>query len=77
MDNLPVKSDLDIFIEKYQPSKFKKLKNSVEVRSVNDLEKATNKATELIKCHKLAWWSFEMLKPLVEEHLKFGRLRLN
>jgi hypothetical protein len=48
MDNLSVKSDMDIFIEKYQPSKFKKLKNSVEVRSVVDAEKASNKATELI-----------------------------
>jgi hypothetical protein len=48
MDNILVKSDLDVFIEKYQPSKFKKLKNSVEVRSVVDVESASNKATELI-----------------------------
>jgi hypothetical protein len=43
------KSDLDIFIEKFQPSKFKKLKNSVEVRSVLDVENTSFKATELIK----------------------------
>jgi hypothetical protein len=43
------KSDLEIFIEKYDPSKFKKLKNSIEVRSVVDVEKASNKAAGLIK----------------------------
>ena len=49
MENQKSKTDLQIFIEKFQPSKFKELKNSVEVRSVNDVERASNKATELIK----------------------------
>jgi hypothetical protein len=43
------KTDLKIFIEKFQPSKFKELKNSIEVRSVEDVESASNKARELIK----------------------------
>jgi hypothetical protein len=49
MDNQNSKTDLQIFIEKFQPSKYKQLKNSVEVRSVHDIESASNKATELIK----------------------------
>lgn len=53
MENQNSKTDLQIFIEKYSPSKYKELKNSVEVRSVNDVEKASNKATELIKSLKL------------------------
>lgn len=53
MENQNSKTDLQIFIEKFQPSKYKELKNSVEVRSVNDVEKASNKATELIKSLKL------------------------
>lgn len=48
------KTDLQIFIEKYSPSIYKELKNSVEVRSVNDVDKASNKARELIKELKLA-----------------------
>lgn len=43
-----MKKDLKIFIEKYQPSKFKELKNGVEIRSVKDVEGASNKARELI-----------------------------
>lgn len=43
------KSDLEIFIEKYQPSKFKKLKSGIEIRSVQDVDGAQNKAAELIK----------------------------
>lgn len=43
------KTDLQIFIEKFQPSKYKELKNSIEVRSVVDVERASNKAAELIK----------------------------
>lgn len=53
MSEIAVKTDLEIFIEKYQPSKFKKLKNSIEVRSVVDVESASNKAAELIKSLKL------------------------
>jgi hypothetical protein len=43
------KTDLEIFIEKFQPSKFKELKKSIEVRSVHDVESASNKARKLIK----------------------------
>lgn len=43
------KTDLQIFIEKFEPSKFKELKNSIEVRSVSDVESASNKARDLIK----------------------------
>jgi hypothetical protein len=42
------KPDLQIFIEKYEPSKFKELKNSIEVRSVADVEKSSNKSVSLI-----------------------------
>lgn len=54
MENQISKTDLQIFIEKFQPSKYKELKNSVEVRSVHDVESASNKATELIKTLNLA-----------------------
>jgi len=43
------KSDLQIFIEKYQPSKFKVMTGKIEVRSVYNLEEAQNKAREVIK----------------------------
>ena len=43
------KSDLQIFIEKYQPSKFKVMSGKIEVRSVYNLEEAQNKAHEVIK----------------------------
>jgi len=42
------KSDLQIFIEKYQPSKFKVMSGKIEVRSVYNLEEAQNKAREVI-----------------------------
>jgi hypothetical protein len=41
-------ADLKIFIDKYQPAKFKQLKNGIEVRSVHDVEIASNKARQLI-----------------------------
>jgi hypothetical protein len=41
-------SDLQQFIGKYDPSKFKELKNGIEVRGVYDLHGAMNKARELI-----------------------------
>ena len=41
-------TDLERFIAKYDPSKFKQLKNGIEVRSVKNVEEASNKATELI-----------------------------
>lgn len=46
-------SDLDKFLAKYQPSKFKRLSKSIEVRGVNDLEGAMNKARGLILDLKL------------------------
>lgn len=42
------KTDLQLFIKKYQPSKFKELKNGIEVRSVKDIEDASKRATQLI-----------------------------
>ncbi|KEQ31223.1 hypothetical protein N180_02955 [Pedobacter antarcticus 4BY] len=60
MDNLSIipriekgKSDLQMFISKYKPSKYKVLKNGIEVRSVPNVEEAENKARELIKEMKL------------------------
>ena len=47
------KTDLQIFIEKYQPSKFKELKNGIEVRSVKDVEEASKRATGLINSMSL------------------------
>jgi len=43
-----LKSDLQIFIEKYQPSKYKQMPGKIEVRSVYNLEEAKNKAREVI-----------------------------
>lgn len=42
------KTDMQRFIGKYHPSKYKVLKNGIDVRSVNDLNGAMNKARELI-----------------------------
>lgn len=56
-ESQPVKlaetSDLQIFIDKYQPSKYKMLKNGIEVRSVSNVEESSLKATELIKSMQL------------------------
>lgn len=41
-------TDLQQFIGKYQPSKFKVLKNGIEVRSVYDLNAAMNRARSVI-----------------------------
>ena len=41
-------TDLQKFISKMQPSKFKELKNGIEVRSVQDVKEGVNKARELI-----------------------------
>ena len=41
-------TDLQKFISKSQPSKFKELKNGIEVRSVQDVKEGVNKARELI-----------------------------
>jgi len=43
------KTDLQIFIEKFQPSKYKEMSGKIEVRSVYNLEEAQNKAREVIK----------------------------
>lgn len=45
--------DIQKFISKYKPSKYKVLKNGIEVRSVTNVEEAANKACELIKEMKL------------------------
>ena len=42
------KNDLQKFIDKYQPSKYKLLKAGIDVRSVYDLSGAMNKARQLI-----------------------------
>lgn len=46
-------TDLEIFLEKYQPSKFKQLRNSVEIRSVQNVDQEQNKVERLIKTHSL------------------------
>lgn len=40
--------DLNKFIDKFQPSKFKKLKDGIEIRSVYDIPDAISKAKCLI-----------------------------
>lgn len=42
------KTDMQRFIDKFHPSKYKVLKNGIDVRSVNDMNGAMNKARELI-----------------------------
>lgn len=41
-------TDLQKFINKFQPSKFKQLKNGIEIRSVQNIEEASFKASSLI-----------------------------
>lgn len=48
------KTDLQLFIEKYKPSKFKEMRGRIEVRSVSDLNGAMNKARETIKEYNMA-----------------------
>jgi len=44
----PIMTDLQQFMDQYQPWKFKELKNGIEVRGVYDLNGAMNKARDLI-----------------------------
>ncbi len=46
--NSIAKSDIQKFIDRYEPSKFKILKKSVEIRSVGNLHGAVVKAAEVI-----------------------------
>ena len=47
-------TDIEKFIKKNQPSKYKVLSNGIEVRSNHDLQGAIIKARECIKSLKLA-----------------------
>jgi hypothetical protein len=47
------KTDIQIFVDKYQPAKFKALKNGIEVRSVQNVDEARIKAASLIKSLEL------------------------
>jgi hypothetical protein len=58
IDSKPVKRviakiDLIKFIEKFKPSKYKKLNNGIEIRGVADVQSMVAKARELISELKL------------------------
>lgn len=46
-------TDLQKFTRLFDPSKFKQLKNGIEIRSVGNLHRATFNAAELINEHSL------------------------
>lgn len=46
-------SDLQQFIEKFEPSKFKLMAKGIEVRGINDLHKNITQAKDLIERMKL------------------------
>jgi hypothetical protein len=48
-----LKTDMQKFLDKFQPSKFKQMRGRVEIRSVNNLEEAQNKAREVINQYGL------------------------
>lgn len=50
---LKAKIDLIKFIEKFEPGKYKKLSNGIEIRGIYDVQKMVGKARELITELKL------------------------
>ncbi|TDO21918.1 hypothetical protein [Pedobacter duraquae] len=46
-------TDIQKFTKKYDPSKSKLLKNGIEIRGVVEIEKAINRANEIIDRHGL------------------------
>ena len=51
--NTTIKTDLQKFIEKFEPNKFKMLARGIEIRGTNDLHRSITFAKELIEKMKL------------------------
>jgi len=52
-ENLMVNSDLQTFIQKFDPSKFKVLSRGVEIRGIHDLHGSIARANEIIQSMSL------------------------
>jgi len=74
MSDKKTTTDIQKFIEKFQPSKFKTLSRGIEVRGIKDLHKSINFAKEVIEKLKLKlvishsaemtmYGSFEVIYP--------------
>jgi len=48
-----ISSDLQKFIDKFEPSKFKMLAKGIEIRGINDLHRNITQAKDLIERMKL------------------------
>jgi hypothetical protein len=48
-----VSADLQQFIEKFEPSKFKLMTKGIEIRGINDLHRNINQAKDLIEKMRL------------------------
>lgn len=53
MSKMTQRSDIEKFIEKFEPSKFKRLARGIEVRGIKDLNKSIVYANEVIEKLKL------------------------
>ncbi|MFC1226215.1 hypothetical protein ACFE6N_20595 [Pedobacter sp. BG31] len=53
MSKMTKTSDIEKFIEKFEPSKFKRLARGIEVRGIKDLNKSIVYANEVIEKLKL------------------------
>ncbi|WP_316734667.1 hypothetical protein [Pedobacter aquatilis] len=53
MNKMTPTADLDKFIEKFEPSKFKMLSRGIEIRGIKDLNRSITYANELIERLKL------------------------
>ncbi|WP_316832687.1 hypothetical protein [Pedobacter aquatilis] len=53
MNNVTKRTDLDRFIEKFEPSKFKMLSRGVEIRGIKDLNRSITYANKLIEQEQL------------------------
>jgi len=53
MQKITPTSDIEKFIEKFEPSKFKRLARGIEIRGIKDLNKSIVYANEVIEKLKL------------------------
>ncbi len=53
MNKMTQASDIEKFIEKFEPSKFKRLARGIEIRGIKDLNKSIVYANEVIEKLKL------------------------
>ncbi|WP_293789713.1 hypothetical protein [uncultured Pedobacter sp.] len=53
MNKMTQTSDIEKFIEKFEPSKFKRLSRGIEIRGIKDLNKSIIFANEVIEKLKL------------------------